>query len=165
MKNKLIYSMLIVFALSACQQKGPLKTVKLQTAADSASYAIGILVGSNNKQQVDAVPGGKELNLEIISTGFRQSTVGEELMMSLDEANEAIRIFIEAASEKEAQANLEEGNAYLENNKNRAGVKVTSSGLQYEILTEGTGAMPSAEDQVRVHYHGTLVDEIGRAHV
>ncbi|MDR2911071.1 MAG: FKBP-type peptidyl-prolyl cis-trans isomerase [Bacteroidales bacterium] len=158
MKNKLIYFMLILFTVSACNQTGVKKNVKLETAVDSASYAIGVLVGTNNKQQVDMVPGGKELNLEIISAAFRKATVGEETVMTPEEANGIISTFIESAGAKEAQINLEEGNAYLENNKGRSGVQVTSSGLQYEIITEGTGAKPGPEDQVQVHYHGTLID-------
>ena len=158
MKNKLIYLMLIVLAVSACQQKGPLKSVKLETAADSASYAIGVFVGMQNKQQVDGVPGGKELNLEIMSAGFRMSTIGQETKMTMEEASNIIGMFINSASERVAQANLEEGNAFLEKNRGRAGVQVTPSGLQYEIITEGTGAKPGPEDFVQVHYHGTLID-------
>lgn len=157
MKNKLIYSMLVVLALSACGKNGVQKNVKLGTAADSASYAIGVFIGAQNKQQVEQVPGGKELNLEIMSAGFRKSMIGEE-PMTMEEANNIIGMFIEAAASREAQANLEEGNAYLEKNKNKAGVHVTSSGLQYEIITEGTGVKPGPEDQVEVHYHGTLID-------
>ena len=158
MKNNLIYSMLIVFAISACQQKGPVKNVKLRTSADSASYAIGVLVGIQNKYQVDEVLGGDELNLEIMSAGFRLATIGKETDMTLEEASNIIGMFVNSASERAAQENLEEGNAFLETNQGRAGVQVTSSGLQYEIITEGTGEKPSSEDLVRVHYHGTLID-------
>ena len=150
--------MLIVLAISACQQKGPLKNVKLKTDADSASYAIGVIVGGQNKYQVENVPGGNDLNLEIISSVFRKALIGEETIMTIDEAYEYIQLYFEKVSQKEAQKNLEEGNAFLEKNKSRAGVQVTASGLQYEIITAGTGAKPSAEDQVQVHYHGTLID-------
>ncbi|MFQ5448203.1 MAG: FKBP-type peptidyl-prolyl cis-trans isomerase, partial [Saprospiraceae bacterium] len=60
--------------------------------------------------------------------------------------------------EMQKQKNLEEGRAFLEANKKREGVHVTESGLQYEILKEGSGPTPKAEDKVRVHYHGTLID-------
>lgn len=158
MKSKLIYLVLAVLAASACSQVGVKKNAKLETAADSASYAIGVLVGTNNKQQVDMVPGGKDLDLELISTAFRLATVGETTAMTPEEANTIISTFIQTASAQEAQLNLEEGNAYLETNKAREGVQVTQSGLQYEIITEGTGAKPSPESTVEVHYHGTLID-------
>ena len=93
-----------------------------------------------------------------MSAAFRASSVGEEVAMTPEEANELVRKFFEGAGERQAQKNLEEGNAFLEKNKTREGVTTTESGLQYEILTEGTGSKPTAEDQVRVNYHGTLID-------
>jgi len=157
MKNSIIYGLVIVLALSAsCQQGG--KTVKLESNIDSVSYAIGILVGSNNTKQLETAPGGGDINREAMSAAFRASSLGEEAAMTPEEANELVRKFFEGAGEREAQKNLEEGNAFLEKNKAREGVTTTESGLQYEILTEGTGAKPSAEDQVRVNYHGTLID-------
>ena len=157
MKNSIIYGLVIVLALSAsCQQAG--KTVKLESNIDSVSYAIGILVGSNNTKQLESAPGGGDINREAMSAAFRASSVGEETAMTAEEANELVRKFFEGAGEREAQKNLEEGNAFLEKNKAREGVTTTESGLQYEILTEGTGPKPTATDQVRVHYHGTLID-------
>lgn len=160
MKNKVIYLLAIVLGIAAtsCQQKGAVTNVNLETSIDSASYAIGILVGSNNKSQLEQTPGGDQLNVDIISSAFRSASLGEETLISEEDANNVIRVFLESAGEKAAQTNLEEGNAFLEKNKSREGITVTNSGLQYEILTEGTGPKPTAEDQVRVHYHGTLID-------
>lgn len=163
MKNKIIYLLAIalVVATSACQPGGSAKKVKLETPVDSASYAIGILVGSNNKQQLANAPGGSDMNLEVMASAFRVASLEEEdnePVMTEEEANEIIRVFFENAGKKAGQANLEEGNAFLEKNKAREGVTTTESGLQYEIITEGTGPKPTAEDQVRVHYHGTLID-------
>ena len=63
----------------------------------------------------------------------------------------------QAKGEKLA-ANLKAGEDFLEQNKQREGVKTTPSGLQYEVLTEGTGPKPKATDNVKCHYHGTLID-------
>ena len=60
-------------------------------------------------------------------------------------------------SEK-AAANLKAGEDFLEQNKNKPGVETTPSGLQYEVLQQGTGAKPKATDKVKCHYHGTLID-------
>ena len=60
----------------------------------------------------------------------------------------------EAEGEKNKAGNVK----FLEENKSKEGVKVTASGLQYIVLKEGTGAKPTAESQVKVHYHGTLID-------
>ena len=61
-------------------------------------------------------------------------------------------------AEAAAAKNIEAGEAYLAENAKRDGVIVTESGLQYEVLEEGEGASPSAEDEVKVHYRGTLLD-------
>jgi FKBP-type peptidyl-prolyl cis-trans isomerase len=157
MKNTIIYVLVIIMGLSASCQQGA-KSVKLESNIDSVSYAIGVLVGGNNLKQLESAPGGEDISKEAMSAAFHAISVGEEPAMTEEQANELVRLFFEGAGEREAQKNLEEGNAFLEQNKSREGITTTESGLQYEILTEGTGAKPTAEDQVRVHYHGTLID-------
>ena len=157
MKNSIIYGLVVVLALSAsCQQSG--KSVKLQSNIDSVSYAIGVLVGSNNLKQLETAPGGGEISKEVMAAAFRAASMGEEAALTDEQANELVRKFFESASQREAQKALEEGNAFLEKNKAREGVTTTESGLQYEVITAGTGEKPTATDQVRVHYHGTLID-------
>jgi len=157
MKNSIIYGLVIVLALSAsCQQGG--KTVKLESNVDSVGYAIGILVGSNNLKQLDAAPDGASINKESMAAAFKAASMGEEAVITEEQAQAIVQKFFEGAGEREAQKNLEEGNAFLEKNKAREGVTTTESGLQYEVLTEGTGEKPAATDQVRVNYHGTLID-------
>ena len=96
MKNSIIYGLVIVMALSAsCQQGG--KTVKLESNIDSVSYAIGVLVGSNNLKQLEAAPGGETMNKEVMASAFRVSSVGEEAAMTEDQANELVRKFFEGA--------------------------------------------------------------------
>lgn len=160
MKNSFIYLLAFVFVIAgvSCQQNGAVKNVKLETQLDSASYAIGILVGSNNKNQLANAPEGDKMNIETMAAAFRIASLREEAAMSEEEANNVIRAYFESAGNKVAQANLEEGNAFLEQNKSREGILTTESGLQYEVLTEGTGEKPTPQDQVRVHYHGTLID-------
>ncbi|MDX8338695.1 FKBP-type peptidyl-prolyl cis-trans isomerase [Draconibacterium sp. IB214405] len=159
MKNSIIYLFVVALIVGAtsCQQGGP-ANVKLETSADSVSYAIGVLVGSNNNQQLESLPGSDEINLEALAQAFRLVTVGEDVTITAEEANAIVQNFIRSASERESQANLEEGNKFLEENGKREGVVTTESGLQYEVLTEGTGEKPGATDKVRVHYHGTLID-------
>jgi len=62
------------------------------------------------------------------------------------------------AKDEKITANLKAGEEFLEKNKQREGVHTTPSGLQYEVLTEGTGEKPKATDKVKCHYHGTLID-------
>lgn len=160
MKKSVIYVSALLFAAIAisCQQNGAVKNVKLETQIDSASYAIGVLVGANNKQQLENAPEGDKMNIEIMAAAFRTASLGEDQLLTQEEANNVVRSYFENAGNRVAQENLEEGNAFLEQNKSREGVVTTESGLQYEVLTEGTGEKPTAQDRVRVHYHGTLID-------
>lgn len=160
MKKTFAYLVAVALLIGAisCQQNGAVKDVKLETQIDSASYAIGVLVGANNKQQLESAPDGDKLSNEIMAAAFRTASLGEEQMLTQEEANNVVRMYFENAGNKVAEENLEEGNAFLEQNKSREGIVTTDSGLQYEILTEGTGEKPNAQDQVRVHYHGTLID-------
>ncbi len=159
MKNSIIYLLVVglLIAGTSCQQGGT-KNVKLETEIDSVSYAIGLLVGANNLKQLGSAPGGDELDAAIMSSAFTASSLEEEMKITEEEANAMVQAFFQNAGKRKGQESLEAGNAFLETNKARDGVTVTESGLQYEILTEGTGAKPTAADKVRVHYHGTLID-------
>jgi len=161
MKNRIVNFLMaiaVIFAAVSCDQSGSVKEVKLETDADSVGYAIGVLVGANNNQQIESAPGGGDINTEAMASAFRSAILDEETAITREEADAIVRRYFEGAGEEEAQSNLEEGYAFLEENKQREGIQVTESGLQYEILEEGTGATPGANDQVKVHYHGTLID-------
>ncbi len=159
MKNSILYLLVLGLIVSATScQPGGSGNVKLESNVDSVSYAIGVLVGANNKQQLENAPGSDDMSMEIMASAFRAASLGEEAKISEEEANALVQKFFQGAAEREAQANLEEGNKFLEENKTREGVTTTESGLQYEVLSAGDGAKPTAEDRVRVHYHGTLID-------
>ncbi len=159
MKNSIIYLLVVglIVAATSCQQGGP-ANVKMETSVDSVSYAIGVLVGTNNKKQLGNAPGSEEMSMEIMAAAFRAASLDEEVKISEEDANAMVQKFFMEAGDREAQVNLEEGNKFLEENKGREGITTTESGLQYEVLTEGTGEKPAATDRVRVHYHGTLID-------
>ncbi len=159
MKNSIVYLLVVglLIAGTSCQQGGT-KNVKLETEIDSVSYAIGLLVGANNLKQLGSAPGGSELDVAIMSSAFSAASLEEEMIITEEEANSMVQTFFQNAGKRKGQESLEVGNAFLETNKARDGVTVTESGLQYEILKEGTGAIPTATDKVRVHYHGTLID-------
>ena len=156
MRNKIIYLVVIALgiAATACQQNGAVKNVKLETEIDSVSYAIGNNIGVNVIQQFP------DINPDIIAEAIKDVYNKQEktLFETEQETGAFINAYLRKEMEAKGQKNLEEGNAFLEQNKSREGVHVTESGLQYEILTEGTGEKPTAEDEVRVHYHGTLID-------
>lgn len=79
-------------------------------------------------------------------------------MMNEEQVNSCIMGFIQEAKSEKASGNKKEGESFLAENKSKQGVTTTASGLQYSVITEGTGPKPTGDDQVRVHYTGTLLD-------
>lgn len=124
-----------------------------QQEMDSVSYSLGILLGQNLKSQ-----GFEKLDEQSLNAGIHDMLAGNEPRLSMEEANTIIQQYMQKKQEAQYQGNIEAGKAFLEANAQREEVKVTPSGLQYEVLTEGTGAKPGATDKVTVHYHGMLTD-------
>jgi len=145
-------------ATTSCQPGKSGKDVKLETNADSASYALGVLIGSNNKRQMDMTPGANEMNVDLLIAAMEKSLKGEDTKITNEEASSLIRKYFEAASKKQGQKNLDAGKAFLEENKGKEGVVTLPSGLQYEILKEGNGPKPTINDKVKCHYKGTTID-------
>ena len=117
---------------------------------DRISYALGLSMGNNFRNS-----GIKTINVSDFADGVAAVFEGAKPKMSYDEAKEEIRIFFQAMEEEQRAAVRK---AFLEENGKRVEVNVTPSGLQYEVLEEGTGKQPSAGDNVTVHYTGKLID-------
>lgn len=134
---------------------------KLETMADSASYAFGVLVGKNLQRQLPA-----ELNIDIVMQAMSAALKNGELTLDQQAATECFTAFnqvLQAKAEEqgkvEGEKNKALGEQFLAENKKREGVVTTESGLQYEVVSRGTGTeSPKATDKVRVHYHGTTID-------
>ena len=127
---------------------------------DRISYALGLSMGNNFRAS-----GIQELNVGDFADGVAAVFNGSQPKMTYDEAKAEIQKFFSAMEEKQraeaskmAEVNEREGKEYLEKNGKRPEVKTLPSGLQYEVLKEGTGISPEAKDQVEVHYTGTLLD-------
>ncbi len=130
--------------------------VKLDTVESKTSYGIGLQMGQQLAQS-----GLEGLNVAAIAKGIAASLAGEMPEIEVDEINNALReLHTKADEARQAQAKLAaaEGEAFLAENAQRAEVTVTDSGLQYEVLVEGNGEIPTSDKQVRVHYHGMLTD-------
>ncbi|WP_188150134.1 FKBP-type peptidyl-prolyl cis-trans isomerase [Teredinibacter waterburyi] len=120
------------------------------------SYGIGRQLG----QQLAANPFDGVVP-EAVARGVIDILAGAESAVSqedLEAAFAVIRDKMQAKEAENAKVFAAEGEAFLTENAKKDGVTVTTSGLQYEVLTEGTGEKPSAESTVRTHYHGTLID-------
>lgn len=132
---------------------------KLGTFTDSASYAIGMNMGSSIQMVYD------QINIETLQRALADMAAEKEMAMSTADAMRVLQAFAaqvrangEATAAAQADSNSRIGAAYREENAKNAGVTTTASGLQYEVLTQGTGSKPSATSRVRVHYRGSLVD-------
>lgn len=127
---------------------------------DRISYALGLSMGNNFRAS-----GIQEINVEDFADGVAAVFYGSQPKMTYDEAKAEIQKYFtelekkqQAEAAKMAEVNEAAGKKFLEENGKRVEVKTTPSGLQYEVLTEGTGEQPTAQDQVEVHYTGTLID-------
>lgn len=138
-----------LLVLSSCDK------AKLDTDQQKASYAIGQQIGSNMKSQ------SVDVDVKALSAGLEDALKGKEAKLKPEEMQAAMGKLQEASMKKHQEAgekNAGEGKAFLEKNKANANIKTTASGLQYEVVKEGTGAKPKATDVVSVHYTGTLIN-------
>ena len=117
------------------------------------SYALGLSIAANLIQS-----GVKTIHPDNFVAAVKDVFTGEAPQMNPEEANQILEAFIAGEQQGDGMKNLEEGLAFLAENKNKREVVELPSGLQYEVLNEGEGDIPSANDQVRCHYHGTLID-------
>ncbi len=127
---------------------------------DKASYALGLGIGHQLRGM-----GGDKLNIDDFASAIKDVIGGKELKMSMKEAQIVANTFMQEAEEENRKAREEagaqfkvSGERYLAKNADRDGVRVTGSGLQYEILNEGSGKSPKATDSVKCHYEGRLID-------
>lgn len=118
-----------------------------------ASYGLGVLIASNLKNQ-----GGDSVNLESLYFGIQDVFKKNELVINEQECSVIVQSYMQGAMEKKATKMKADGQAFLDANKLKEGVKATASGLQYQVIATGNGKAPTAADNVTVHYTGKLVD-------
>jgi len=120
---------------------------------NAVSYAIGLSVASSLKEQnLD------QLDPTVLSNAIKDVFENKTPKFSPNEAQDIIQNYLKELSEQQFAKNKEEGEAFLTENGAKAGITTTASGLQFEVVVEGTGKTPSATDLVEVHYHGTLIN-------
>ncbi len=130
-----------------------------KTEEEKISYALGIDIGQSFKQ----LP--VKVNIDLLSQGIADVFLGKEIKMSQEEWQKTMAGFQqkmkkhgEAIQKNMSETNSKEGESFLAENQKRPEVKVTESGLQYEVLVEGEGDCPKNSDKVTVHYAGTLIN-------
>lgn len=129
------------------------KEIEINSEHKKVSYGLGVLMASNLKSQ-----GGDSLDLEALSIGIKDMLQTKPLKVSEQEAMAIVQPYMMKASERKTAKAKEEGVKFLNENKTKEGVTVTSSGLQYKVLTPGSGKMPTASNNVTVHYTGKLIN-------
>ncbi len=117
------------------------------------SYSLGMSMATQLMQT-----GLENLDVEAFVKAFTEIMKNETTTMSLEEASQHIQAYFSAKQNEMLEVNKKEGELFLSENKKKENVVTLPSGLQYEVLTEGDGAIPTATDTVKCHYHGTLID-------
>ena len=143
----------------AADPKAAGKYPGLPTEKEQISYTIGMAMGKQLTEIKD------EVNLDTVVKAMRSQMAGEKVLLNDEQAQEIMEKFGQKMQAKQiakmmadAKANQENGDKFLAENGKKPGVVTTASGLQYQVLTEGTGAKPGPKDGVKVHYKGTLLD-------
>ncbi|MBY6190970.1 FKBP-type peptidyl-prolyl cis-trans isomerase [Microbulbifer agarilyticus] len=167
-KTSLAAAIALGIALVGCnkQESAGSADIKLETQEQKVSYIIAEDMANRLKSQEVA------LDPQIVAMALQDVASGRESRLSQEEKQKVIQVFQEnmQAKQKElmekqeadfkasADKNLEEGKKFLEENAKKEGVQTTDSGLQYKVITEGTGPSPSETSVVEVDYKGTLID-------
>jgi FKBP-type peptidyl-prolyl cis-trans isomerase FklB len=148
----LLVAMLLAVPAAATEQQ-PLESTK-----DRFSYALGQQLGGDLKT------GGVDIDPDLLAAGVRDALAGtprmseEEVAMAMETLQMEMMAKHMAEQQQLAEKNLTEGKAFLEANAKKKGVQTTPSGLQYQIIAQGKGKTPGPDDEVTVHYRGSLVD-------
>jgi FKBP-type peptidyl-prolyl cis-trans isomerase FklB len=156
--KKFLFLLVVVAAVNASAQKTPPKVVPktnnvLKNGLDSFSYALGISIANFYKEQ-----GVSNANTTVMVKAINDIIKGGKPLLSPDQANFVLNDYLNKLRDQKALGNKKKGKVFLDANGKRQGVITTPSGLQYEIIKQGTGVVPKATDTVKVHYHGTLID-------
>ncbi|HNT41149.1 MAG TPA: FKBP-type peptidyl-prolyl cis-trans isomerase [Tenuifilaceae bacterium] len=154
--NKLLAAAILFPAVVSCQStNGKIGKVAMKNDTDSISYAIGVMYAQNLKQsQLETV------NYQAVARAIQDIYSGDSanVKMNDNQAMAYINEYFRKLDQKIAEKNLAESTKFLDENKTKEGVVVDSTGLQYKIITEGNGPIPTADAVVKVHYKGTLVN-------
>jgi FKBP-type peptidyl-prolyl cis-trans isomerase FklB len=131
----------------------------LNTLKDKISYIIGRdMAGNFSKQGIEIEPEQLLAGLKDALSGKPSALTEEETQKTMQELQTEMEAKFQAQAGKAGDANKREGAEFLAANKNKPGIVTLPSGMQYEVLTEGTGKTPGRTDKVTTHYHGTLID-------
>jgi len=127
--------------------------ITLDSQLDKVSYSLGLQIGQGLKTD-----GLSDLDPQIIAKAIQDVFGDKELLLDEAESKQTVISYMNEKQELKLAENTKAGEAFLAKNKGEEGVVTLDSGLQYKIITEGSGDKPTAADKVTTHYHGTLID-------
>jgi len=155
MKNifKLFVGVALVAGTFSCASQSGQKA-KLETKFDTASYMIGMSIGTS----LEGLPSKADIDPALIAKGISDILGAEDTLFTMMEMQMFLRNFQMEQQAIASEEGQKEGAEFLANNKTKEGVIETESGLQYKIIKEGEGKKPVASDKVKVHYTGRLID-------
>ncbi|MFW1678034.1 FKBP-type peptidyl-prolyl cis-trans isomerase [Pontibacter sp. JAM-7] len=149
---------MLAVALSVGMVSPLVNAVELKTEEQKVSYSVGLMVG----EQLKSI---EKFDFEAFLAAAKVVYQDKEPQMSVEEVRTVMKAFQDRKMEEKkaeftklSEDNMQKGQAYMAENGKKKGVKTTDTGLQYEELVAGEGAMPKATDTVKVHYRGTLID-------
>src|SRR6185503_17227420 len=155
--KKIIFGTIVSFGLAATLMAED--TNVLSDEKSRVSYAIGMMLGHNWKQQ------GLEVDPDIAARAIKDVQSGGTTLLTQEQMQQVLTTFQKEFAAKQQQKRAEEGiknkaagEAFLAANKNNPGVESLPDGLQYQVITNGTGPLPTPSDTVTVNYRGTLID-------
>lgn len=152
LKKSLLPVLAAAFMVASCNAQNKKTDIKMSSTIDSVSYGLGVAIGNNLKNS-----GFDSVKVDIMSQALKEVFEGKATMKQED-ADKIIQGYMAEKEKMKGQENVAKGKAFLEENKKKAGVQTTASGMQYIVMKEGTGSKPGLNDKVTTHYHGTLID-------
>ncbi len=159
MRYTICLALLMLLPVSVMAKKKSTKNkkapkVELTTEIDSASYALGVYMGTKSAYALEQ----QNLRADVFARAYNDALFGVATVMTADEASSYLDAYDKKMVEKENEARKNEQAAFFAANKMREGVVETASGLQYEVVKQGEGPTPGPTDRVKVHYEGRLLD-------
>lgn len=162
--KKIFFIIILAVALVACNSTKKATSIPLTpinpmlSAVDSMSYALGINIGSRLANDLKSIP-GDTVNKSLLIQAFSKSLNADStILLDTETAQKYFENYIEVEQKKANEKMKAEGEKFLEENKQNDSIRVTASGLQYQVITEGNGKKPTATDHVKVHYIGKTLD-------
>ncbi len=154
-KTIFAFSSLVLFLGVSCSEK----KLELKDQKEKESYSLGYQFGKNLKFQET------EIDFEVYMSGLRDALEGKESRLTQEEIRSTINNLQKRLADaqqkhlkEQAERNLADGKAFLEENGKKEGMITLPNGLQYKVLTEGSGRAPQKSDTVKVHYRGTFIN-------